>query len=93
MEAVKKDTKQKTLTITLGNYWNKFIDTKLQEGRFVTASEIIRESLRSLEEKDSKENKLFALRAALEEGENSGYAPFNPEETLKKAKKEAGLDV
>lgn len=63
----------KTQTLSLGNHWNAFIDHKLTEGRYSSASEIVREGLRLLEEKEAN-SKLELLRAALIEGEESGDA-------------------
>jgi len=43
-----------TLSLSLGDYWNDFIDEKIAEGRYVSASEVVREALRLLEERDYK---------------------------------------
>lgn len=77
----------KNTSITLGSYFDQFIQDILSEGRYKNASEVIRAGLRLLEE---EEQKLLALRHAIEEGVNSGIAEdFDPEEHLKalKAKK------
>jgi antitoxin ParD1/3/4 len=68
-----KKEKQKTQTLSLGDYWNGFIANQLNEGRYSSASEVVRDALRLMEETDS-DSKLKALRAALIEGENSGDA-------------------
>lgn len=63
----------KTQTLSLGDRWNQFIATQVEEGRYSSASEVVRDALRLLEEKEAN-SKLQALRAALIEGEQSGDA-------------------
>ena len=62
--------KQKTQTLSLGDYWNGFIANQLDEGRYSSASEVVRDALRLLEETEAN-SKLHALRSALIEGEES----------------------
>lgn len=82
---------QKTLTISLGNHWNEFIEHEIKEGRYSSASELVREGLRLLEENKAT-SKLEALRQALKEGEESGSAGVLDMEKIKKnAMKRAGL--
>jgi len=74
----------KNTSITLGNYFDQFIQSILTEGRYKNASEVIRAGLRLLEE---EEQKIIALRQAIDEGINSGLAEdFDPEEHLKSLK-------
>jgi antitoxin ParD1/3/4 len=71
----------KNTSITLGSYFDQFIQGVLREGRYKNASEAIRAGLRLLEE---EEQKIVALRHAIEEGVNSGIAEdFDPEGHLK----------
>jgi antitoxin ParD1/3/4 len=71
----------KNTSITLGSYFDQFIQRVLREGRYKNASEAIRAGLRLLEE---EEQKIIALRLAIDEGVNSGIAEdFDPEEYLK----------
>lgn len=58
-------------SISLGDHFEVFIDKQVQSGRYGSASEVIRASLRLLEE---REGKIGALRQALIDGENSGVA-------------------
>ena len=75
-------------SISLGNYFERFVQSHLTTGRYKNASEMIIAGLRLLEE---EENKIIALRNAIQDGVESGIAHnFNPELHLKelKAKKE-----
>ncbi len=74
----------KNTSITLGSYFDQFIQSILREGRYKNASEAVRAGLRLLEE---EEQKIIALRQAIDEGVNSGLAEdFDPEEHLKMMK-------
>ena len=81
----------KTQTLSLGEHWNSFIESRLETGRYATASEMVREGLRLLEEKEA-DSKLEALRQALLEGEESGDAgELDMNAIRREARKEAGL--
>jgi len=74
----------KNTSITLGNYFDQFIQGILKEGRYKNTSEAVRAGLRLLEE---EEQKIITLRNAIKEGVDSGIAEdFNPEEHLKMLK-------
>lgn len=61
-------------SITLGNHFDDFISRQLADGRFGSASEVVRAGLRLLEDREAK---LKALRSALQEGERSGFVPYS----------------
>ena len=56
-------------SISLGSYFIEFIQSRISAGRYKNASEVVRAGLRLLEE---EENKIIALRNAIQEGINSG---------------------
>lgn len=58
----------KNTSISLGGHFEGFIDKQIQSGRYGSASEVIRASLRLLEERE----KIGVLRQALIDGEDSG---------------------
>ena len=60
----------KTTTVALGDHFDNFIQASVLGGRYNNASEVIRAGLRRLEE---DERQLAALRAAIDEGDASGY--------------------
>ncbi|MFK5950098.1 MAG: type II toxin-antitoxin system ParD family antitoxin [Methylococcales bacterium] len=55
-----------TTSLSLGQHWESFIKNEVSSGRYSSASEVVRDALRNLEEHKSK---LDALRAHLQEGE------------------------
>ncbi len=68
-------------SISLGSYFDNFVKGRITVGRYNNASEVIRAGLRLLEE---EENKIVALREAIQEGIDSGIANnFNSEKHLK----------
>ena len=77
----------RTQTVSLGDHWNGFIEIMLKSGRYASVSELIRDSLRLLEEREAN-SKLEALRAALIAGEESGNdGLLSMKEVRKSAKK------
>ncbi|MBQ5740238.1 MAG: type II toxin-antitoxin system ParD family antitoxin [Bacteroidaceae bacterium] len=74
----------KTTSVALGTYFENFVRTKVEQGRYNNASEVIRAGLRLLEENESQ---LQELRMAIADGMNSGLAiEFNSQEHLKSLK-------
>lgn len=79
----------KNTSISLGDHFETFVEKSVSKGRFQNASEVIRAGLRMLEE---EEDKILALRNAIQEGINSGIAKdFDPKKHLEflKSKKKA----
>lgn len=79
----------KNTSISLGAHFEGFIAAQIEAGRYGNASEVIRSGLRLLEE---HEQKVEALRRALEEGEASGDGgTLDFAEIRRKARQAAGL--
>jgi antitoxin ParD1/3/4 len=77
-------------SISLGSYFDSFIQNRISEGRFKNASEVVRAGLRLLEE---EENKIIALREAIRKGIDSGIAnDFDPKSHLEKLKAHQNLN-
>lgn len=71
-------------SVSLGDYFEDFVEHSIAAGRYSNASEVIRAGLRLLEE---EENKVQALKNAIEEGINSGVAKnFDAKKHLAKLK-------
>lgn len=60
-------------SFTLGTHFEGFIKQQVSTGRYASASEVVRDSLRLLEEQDAiRQARLDALRAEIEHGAASG---------------------
>ena len=64
----------KNTSISLGPHFDAFITERVKDGRYGSASEVVRAGLRLLE---NTETKLAALRAMLADGEKSGLADYS----------------
>lgn len=74
----------KNTSVSLGDYFEDFVESRISEGRYKNASEVIRAGLRLLEE---EENKVAALKNAIQEGIASGTAKqFDPKKHLEMLK-------
>lgn len=71
----------KNTSILLGEYFNKFIDTQVQSGRYSSASEVVRAALRLFEQEEKKKGELVK---ELIKGEKSGFVQqFDRKEFVK----------
>jgi antitoxin ParD1/3/4 len=77
----------KNTSITLGEHFDGFIASQINNGRFATASEVVRAGLRMLED---NEQKIATLRLLLEEGEASGTAEYSYESLMNELDDELG---
>lgn len=67
-------------SFALGDHFREFAQRKVREGRYASTSEVVRAGLRLLE---AEEEKLEALRQAIQEGIDSGPGePFDFEEFI-----------
>lgn len=77
--------------IVLGDHFRGFVERQVRSGRYGSASEVVRASLRLLED---REQRFEALRQVLIEGEASGEdSPLDMVEICREARGDAGLDV
>ena len=81
---------QKSTSFVLGEHFDSFISNEIEQGRFNSASEVIRAGLRLLEE---REQKLAVLRAAIKEGDESGESSRTLKELAKELKQELKNDL
>ena len=57
----------------IGDHFEAFIKDQIQQGRYASASEVIRDGLRALEDQERfRALKLEALRAEIQKGADSG---------------------
>jgi len=60
----------KTTSVALGDHFTKFLAAQVGTGRYGSASEVVRASLRLLEEREAR---LADLRAEIDKGEANGW--------------------
>lgn len=60
-----------TTSLSLGDHWEVFIRNEVASGRYGSASEVVRDALRAMEERKSK---LEALRTHLAQGAEQANA-------------------
>jgi antitoxin ParD1/3/4 len=62
-------TNRSTLNISLTPELDKFVSTRVRSGRYLTASEVVREALRLLEEQEKiREMRLMELKGQIQLG-------------------------
>jgi antitoxin ParD1/3/4 len=73
---IKISEMSKNTSLTLGEHFEQIIKKSIESGRYSSTSEVIREGLRLV---DEREQKINILREAIEAGERSGYVKnFDP---------------
>jgi antitoxin ParD1/3/4 len=78
----------KNTSFSVGKHFVSFIEAQVEQGRYASASEVVRAGLRLLEEREAH---LAALRAALVEGEESGISEDSVMDVWRETLREAGL--
>lgn len=80
-----------TTSLSLGEHWEVFIKEEIASGRYGSASEVVRDALRALEERKAK---LAALRVHLAEGaaqaERGEFVTESFDEILREFREEQG---
>jgi antitoxin ParD1/3/4 len=80
----------KNTSVSLGNYFDQFVQNQVSAGRYKNVSEVIRAGLRLLE---TEESKAIALRNAIQKGLDSPMVEdFDFEENLQKLKAEKRIN-
>lgn len=77
----------KNTSISLGEHFEGFIAHQLKDGRYASASEVVRAALRLFED---NERKISTLRRLLEEGEHSGAVEYSYEGLVQELDDELG---
>ena len=78
----------KNTSVVLGDHFENFVREQVRSGRYGSVSDVLRASLRLLEE---REEGLARLREALIAGEDSGNAgPLDIDETKRRARASLG---
>ncbi|SHG26800.1 antitoxin ParD1/3/4 [Salegentibacter echinorum] len=76
----------KNTSISLGDYFDQFVQTQVSAGRYKNVSEVIRAGLRLLE---NEESKVVALRNAIQDGLDSPLVEdFDFDDNLERLKVE-----
>ena len=67
----------KNTSILLGDYFDNFINSQIKNGKYSSASEVVRTALRMFEHEETKKTELIK---ELKKGEKSGFSSsFNRE--------------
>ena len=82
------------MNISLNPHFDSFINNLINSGKYNSASEVIREGLRLLEQqKITEEAEIEYFRHEIQKGIKSGPStPWNKDEFLKEAHKRAGIN-
>ena len=78
-------------SLTLGSHWESFIKDQIATGRYASASEVVRDALRELEDRGKR---LDALRTHLAEGADQSargeFVELDMDDVLNRALKRKG---
>ena len=71
------------MNVSIGEHWEKFVETAVREGRYGSASEVVREGLRLVEEREAK---LKVLREEINAG-NREWPPLDRERSQRRSRR------
>lgn len=73
---------------TIGEHYEKFVRELVESGRYNSASEVLRDSLRLMEEREVvRQAKLEWLRAEIAKGYEGELEPWDPEEAKREGRR------
>ena len=76
------------MNVSLTPELEKLVERKVKTGRYQTASEVVREALRALEERDQiMALRLAELRKEVQKGMKGKMTPFDAEETKRETRR------
>ena len=78
----------KNTSFSVGEHFTGFIEARVNEGRYSSASDVVRAGLRLLEE---QETRLAALRDAIAAGDESGVSDRNVLDIWAAVKERGGI--
>ena len=77
------------MNVSLTPDLEKYVQAKVQSGRYQSSSEVIREALRLLEEKDQeREQRLRSLKADIQEGLQGPFDPLDMDSIITESQTE-----
>lgn len=81
------------MNVSLSPHFDKLIAEKVKSGSYNSASEVIREALRLLEQKDAQEKAYTAyMKKEIEKGMKGPFKEWDAKSFLEKAHKKFGLE-
>jgi len=84
-----------TTSLSLGRHWESFIRAEVESGRYGSASEVVRDALRALEDNKQRLNALRAhlAQGAAESARGDYVEDFSMEKVVRDAGKETGEEA